>query len=179
ELTDEESEPEEDEGSDEGRGFEVVEPDVRKNSLKELFADNNEAEEETVVSLEPHEWKPYDSEEEEIEEEDSEEEIKVASEEDKAIDVSEETPMAEEKPEPKKPSAPRFVPEGMVLPVGDEDEEDLVPRINLRRQEMEDIGIISLNRGDQEIEEETKSEPEKPKKDDFDIDIKDGDDFDI
>ena len=221
EYEEEEIEEDEEEAEEESRGFEVVEPDVRKNSLKELFAENSEAEEETAISLEPHEWKPYvpEEEDEEVEvvpeeepvealdeepeeeafEEDTQEEVEEpedipeeapekpeeVQEPAKPMEPHEFVPVEEpveapkEEPAPKKPAAPRFVPEGMVLPVGDEDEEDLVPRINLRRQEMEDIGIISLNRGDQEIKEETKEELSKPKKDDFDIDIEDGDDFDI
>ena len=246
EYEEEEIEEDEEEAEEESRGFEVVEPDVRKNSLKELFAENSEAEEETAISLEPHEWKPYvpeeEDEDEEVEvvpeeepeeeafdeepeeetfEEDTQEEAEEPEEEafeetqeeveepEEEVEESEDIPeevkeepeevqepakplephefvpveepveAPKEEPAPKKLAAPRFVPEGMVLPVGDEDEEDLVPRINLRRQEMEDIGIISLNRGDQEIKEETKEEPSKPKKDDFDIDIEDGDDFDI
>ena len=75
---------------------------------------------------------------------------------------------------------PRFVPEGMVLPTGDEDEEDLEPHFNLNRPEMTDIGVISLSRNSDESEENEKENKEdQPPKDDFDLDIEPGDDFDI
>ncbi|SFB69258.1 hypothetical protein [Butyrivibrio sp. YAB3001] len=61
---------------------------------------------------------------------------------------------------------PRFVPEGMVLPVGSEDEMD-IERPKMKMPEFE--GMIALDR----------KEKVKPKKDDFDIPFKEGDDFDI
>ena len=69
----------------------------------------------------------------------------------------------------------RFVPEGMVLPVGEEDEENLEPHFNLNRPSMQDIGMLSLNRGKEEKEDIVKAAP----KDDFDLPAKPGDDFDI
>ncbi|WP_029321164.1 hypothetical protein [Butyrivibrio sp. AE3004] len=98
--------------------------------------------------------------------------------------VSEET---EKKDEEKK--TPRFVPEGMVLPTGDEDEEDLVPNFNMKRQEMSDIGVLSIGpakkKQENEVQEDSKN-PEEPDakstsedKDDFDIITGPGDDFDI
>ena len=93
----------------------------------------------------------------------------------------------EAEPVEKQQEKPRFVPEGMVLPMGEEDEESLVPNFNLKRQQSEDIGIISLNRDNAPKEEksEIESAPENtpsakaPVKDDFDISIEPGDDFDI
>ena len=135
----------------------------------------------------------------------------VITPEEKAVEAKEENveepePKEEEKeevveePEPKE-EKPRFVPEGMVLPMGDEDEESLVPHFNLKRNENEDIGVISLNRDVTPKEETASKEPEPvkaveaeekteeiseetitektPAKDDFDISIEPGDDFDI
>ena len=133
-----------------------------------------------------------DDDEEEKEEEENEPEVEVVKEE--KNEVSEQ-----------KEDKPRFVPEGMVLPMGDEDEEDLIPNFNMNRPEMAEIVMLSVgNKVDvsssekkdkkEEIlntKEDRKSEkpenadkPEKSevteeKKDDFDITLKPGDDFDI
>ena len=61
----------------------------------------------------------------------------------------------------------------MVLPMGEENEEDLVPHFNMNRLKMQDIGILSVG-GSKEEEA-----PAPAKKDDFDINIAPGDDFDI
>ena len=99
---------------------------------------------------------------------------------------------------------PRFVPEGMVLPTGEEDEENLVPNFNMNRPEMDNIGILSVGNKEEsagwkvvcsedgteepkEVEitdEATKIADEaemvvEAKKDDFDISIDPDDDFDI
>ncbi|WP_026669281.1 hypothetical protein [Butyrivibrio sp. AE3006] len=99
---------------------------------------------------------------------------------------------------------PRFVPEGMVLPTGDEDEENLVPNFNMNRPEMENIGILSVGKKEENTgwkvvcSEDDTEEPEateitdeateiadeaemvvEAKKDDFDISIDPDDDFDI
>jgi hypothetical protein len=74
--------------------------------------------------------------------------------------------------EKSKEEKPRFVPEGMVLPVGEEDEEDLVPNFNMKRPHMEDIGILSVGGP-------KKDESASRKKDDFDIMVDPDDDFDI
>ena len=66
-----------------------------------------------------------------------------------------------------KKEKPRFVPEGMALPMGEEDEDDLVPNFNMNRPEMAEIGILSVG------------ENKKARKDDFDLDISPDDDFDI
>ncbi|MBE5843301.1 MAG: hypothetical protein E7302_03845 [Butyrivibrio sp.] len=122
----------------------------------------------------------------------------VITPEEKTVEAEvEETEVEETEVEEK----PRFVPEGMVLPMGDEDEESLVPHFNLKRNENEDIGVISLNRDVTPKEETASKEPEPvkaveaeekteeiseepitektPAKDDFDISIEPGDDFDI
>jgi hypothetical protein len=76
-----------------------------------------------------------------------------------------ENKITEDAPEDNKP---RFVPEGMVLPTGEEDEENLVPHFNMNRPETENIGILSVGKPEEKI-----------KKDDFDITIDPDDDFDI
>ena len=97
-------------------------------------------------------------------------------------------PKPEPKPEPKK-NEPRFVPEGMVVPVDDDDEtpREREPRMKMPKFE----GTISLNR--KEINDALKAEEAKKRakkrqerrnaaaerKDDFDIAFKEGDDFDI
>ncbi|SEK27975.1 hypothetical protein SAMN04487770_101100 [Butyrivibrio sp. ob235] len=113
-----------------------------------------------------------------------------------------------EKMNDSKEKTPRYVPEGMVLPVGEEDEEDIAPHFNMNRPEMAAIGILSVGTAvaaDKmaskteenvsqpltEIEEDSVEEPanesveastEEPsaeRKDDFDLNIAPDDDFDI
>jgi hypothetical protein len=89
----------------------------------------------------------------------------------------------------------------MVLPLGDEEAEDLVPDFNMNRPEMADIGVLSVGKktadtvveaaatepSEPETEEPEINEPVEDKapektneeKDDFDITLKPGDDFDI
>ncbi|WP_026510345.1 hypothetical protein [Butyrivibrio sp. LC3010] len=61
----------------------------------------------------------------------------------------------------KEARTPRYVPEGMVLPTGDEDEENLVPHFNLNRPQMEDVGILSVGtaKNNDETKDEAKIEP--------------------
>ena len=128
-------------------------------------------------------------------------EIKATSKEISEVITPEEKTVEAEVEETEVEEKPRFVPEGMVLPMGDEDEESLVPHFNLKRNENEDIGVISLNRDVTPKEETASKEPEPvkaveaeekteeiseepitektPAKDDFDISIEPGDDFDI
>ncbi len=82
-----------------------------------------------------------------------------------AEDITEETVEPENTEESRQ--KPRFVPEGMVLPMGEEDEDNLEPNFNFKRQEENDIGVLEINR-----------KVSKPK-DEFDISIEPGDDFDI
>ncbi|WP_051638611.1 hypothetical protein [Butyrivibrio sp. NC2002] len=97
-------------------------------------------------------------------------------------EVREDAPL-----QPKKNEAPRYVPEGMVLPVGEEDEEDIVPHFNMNRQQMDDIGILSVGNKNDNNESDTQKDiadaaedSQAPHtKDDFDIEIEQGDDFDI
>ncbi|WP_022770451.1 hypothetical protein [Butyrivibrio sp. NC2007] len=97
----------------------------------------------------------------------------------------------EDEPEEEEPHG-HFVPEGMVLPEDDEDV-DLTPRMKMP----EFTGTISLAETARQVNEklkekerkaaekretERKSAPvtdKKPRKDDFDIELKPGDDFDI
>ncbi|WP_026524221.1 hypothetical protein [Butyrivibrio sp. MB2005] len=113
-------------------------------------------------------------------------------------------PEPETEAEPAEDETPRFVPEGMVLPTGDEDEENLVPNFNMNRPEMENIGILSVGKKEENTgwkvvcSEDDTEEPEvneiadeateiadeaemvvEAKKDDFDISIDPDDDFDI
>ncbi|MCR5101803.1 MAG: glycosyltransferase family 39 protein [Butyrivibrio sp.] len=68
----------------------------------------------------------------------------------------------------------KFIPEGMVLPIGDEDLMDVKPNIKLPG--LEDIGTIELDKHKtHELDNVLKSGFD----DDFDIDITPGDDFDI
>ncbi len=177
-------------------------------------------EEETIESETPaKQEEPAEEEKPERQEEPAEEEKPEQQEETANKEMAEEQEepvekeMTEEQEEPvndnksevqtDKEENQRFVPEGMVLPEGSGDEENLEPHFNMKRPEMEDIGILSINRDvnkdeettkdvvaesekvTAELEEATSEEPieeaaaeEKPK-DDFDIAIKPGDDFDI
>ena len=65
----------------------------------------------------------------------------------------------------------RFVPEGMVLPTGSEDEMD-TDKAKMRMPKFE--GKLSLDRPEKKVHKQ-----EKIKKDDFDIPFREGDDFDI
>jgi hypothetical protein len=105
------------------------------------------------------------------------EEISELQEEPKAQEEPQEAPKAQKEPkeEPKEePKAreekPRYVPEGMVLPMGSEDEMD-VEKSNIRMPEFR--GKIGLARKNKPVEQ-----PAVPK-DDFDIPMKQGDDFDL
>ena len=116
------------------------------------------------------------------EEEEPEEAFEEQQEEEAVLEqqevVQEQQQEEQEMIETKKAETPRFVPEGMVLPMGEEDEEDLVPRFNMNRPEMEDIGILSVGGAASAKAAEKKEEPSS-RKDDFDINIAPGDDFDI
>jgi len=69
----------------------------------------------------------------------------------------------------------RFVPEGMVVPEGSEDEEDFVAPSRMKMPSFKETAPISLNRTNKK-KEETSSHN---RRDDFAIDIKNGDDFAI
>ena len=97
-----------------------------------------------------------------------------------------EEPKKEEVPDAKEPKG-HFVPEGMVLPEDDEDV-DLTPRMKIP----EFTGTISLAETARQVNEKLKEKEKKAaerkekaasakisRKDDFDIDLKPGDDFDI
>ena len=108
-----------------------------------------------------------------------------------AQEVTEPDYEFEDEPEEEEPHG-HFVPEGMVLPEDDEDV-DLTPRMKMP----EFTGTISLAETARQVNEklkekerkaaekreiERKSAPvtdKKPRKDDFDIELKPGDDFDI
>ncbi len=102
------------------------------------------------------------------------------------------TEVKETKPEPEKatvevskpateekepaPEKPRFVPEGMVLPTGSEDEMD----VDTSRMKMPQFkGKISLDRKEKAAKKEYVPQKKSKKKDDFDIPFKAGDDFDL
>ncbi len=68
----------------------------------------------------------------------------------------------------------KYIPEGMILPIGDEDlVEDCKPKFKM--PDLEEIGPIEVERHKEEHEEVAVVS----KRDDFDIDIQPGDDFDI
>jgi cytoskeletal protein RodZ len=79
----------------------------------------------------------------------------------------------------------RYVPEGMVLPTGEEDvDEDAAPRMKM--PEYREAEPISLNRQGKMAAENTEvenSKPEEqhpaPEEQDFDLPFKPGDDFDV
>ncbi|MBP7347645.1 MAG: hypothetical protein KA965_03100 [Butyrivibrio sp.] len=77
----------------------------------------------------------------------------------------------------------RYVPEGMVLPLGEEDtDEDIQPRMKM--PDLNDVGQISLNRDGKisinRTEEKTADKPEKNIAEaEFDFPIKENDDFDL
>ena len=86
----------------------------------------------------------------------------------KPLPASEESVLLEKSEDEE--DKPRFVPEGMVLPIGAEDEMD----VDLSRMKMPEFeGKISLDRKD------VKKEDNKVKKDDFDLPFVPGDEFDI
>ena len=112
------------------------------------------------------------------------EEAKPVEEAPKPIEEDEE-PLPDE-PEEEEPHG-HFVPEGMVLPEDDEDV-DLTPRMKMP----EFTGTISLAETARQVNEKLKEKEKKtamkkaapvtdkkPRKDDFDIELKPGDDFDI
>ena len=76
---------------------------------------------------------------------------------------------------PKEPKV-RYVPEGMVVPEGQEDEEDFTYPSKMKMPEFKDSAPIALNRPAKAKEDATS---EKKKKYDFAIETKDGDDFAI
>jgi len=68
----------------------------------------------------------------------------------------------------------KYIPEGMILPIGDEDlVDDCKPKFKM--PDLEEIGPIEVERHKEEHEEVATVS----KRDDFDIDIQPGDDFDI
>lgn len=103
-------------------------------------------------------------------------------------DAEPETEESKAKPEPEEEEPHgHFVPEGMVLPEDDEDV-DLTPRMKIP----EFTGTISLAETARQVNEKLKEKEKKAaerkektasakisRKDDFDIDLKPGDDFDI
>lgn len=76
----------------------------------------------------------------------------------------------------KKGEKVRYVPEGMVVPMGQEDEEDFVAPTKMKMPEFKDDEPIAIKR---HPKEKGSSMVELKKKDDFAIDIKSGDDFAI
>jgi hypothetical protein len=107
--------------------------------------------------------------------------------------ISEQAPVEAPEPEQvvaeeKKKSSPVYVPEGMVLPMDDDDE---TPRAAEPRMKMPKFeGTISLNRKEindalkaderrRAAEKRAKRRASSEKKDEFDIAFKHGDDFDI
>ncbi len=227
-VSEEEPEIAEDAVKDDVHEITVTEPEPEKVDVSEPYGAIaevitpevvEEAKEEEVKEQVSESEEQADNEEKVEAEEEKQEETTAEEVEEKAetptteAEEKTEAPI-EEKAEEKKEEKPRFVPEGMVLPMGEEDEESLVPNFNLKRPESEDIGIISLNRDkvseedenkepaedvtntqqeepitDEKIEETIEeiieeikdSEPAQkaPVKDDFDISIEPGDDFDI
>lgn len=142
--------------------------DVPKEELAEEPAEEAQVAEEAAL-----EEDSYDGYEEPVEEESSAVEEAPAQYESTHEDEYEE-PSVEKAPA-KEPEAdkPHFVPEGMVLPTGSEDEMDVdLSRTRMRMPSFE--GKISLNRPGQK-----KAEAPAIKKDDFDIEFTPGDDFDI
>ena len=89
----------------------------------------------------------------------------------------------EEKNEYKAAEPKRYVPEGMVLPVGEEDtDENLQPRMKM--PDINDMGQISLNReGKISLNRAEEKNADKSEKTDaeaeFDFAIKENDDFDL
>ncbi|MBQ7679179.1 MAG: hypothetical protein IJT34_04940 [Butyrivibrio sp.] len=68
-----------------------------------------------------------------------------------------------------------YVPEGMILPTGDEDEAEAAAAPRMRLPEPESFGVIALRRDPLPDAESDR----KPYRDAFDVDIAPGDDFDI
>ena len=139
---------------------------------------------------------------EDVQEEQTNDEKVISPETTELTSETEEQKEDSDQPESsQKEETPRYVPEGMVLPMGEEDEEDLVPNFNMNRPEMAEIGILSVGGAGsaandvkedvpaEEISEKSDSaeetsvddseDEEVSKKDDFDINIAEGDDFDI
>jgi hypothetical protein len=149
-----------------------------------------EAEQGDAEVTEPdYEFEDEPEEEEPKKEEPVKEEVKkeepVKEESEKEEPVKEE-PKKEEVPDAEEPKG-HFVPEGMVLPEDDEDV-DLTPRMKIP----EFTGTISLAETARQVNEKLKEKEKKAaerkekaasakisRKDDFDIDLKPGDDFDI
>ena len=149
-----------------------------------------EAEQGDAEVTEPdYEFEDEPEEEEPKKEEPVKEEVKkeepVKEEPEKEEPVKEE-PKKEEVPDAEEPKG-HFVPEGMVLPEDDEDV-DLTPRMKIP----EFTGTISLAETARQVNEKLKEKEKKAaerkekaasaklsRKDDFDIDLKPGDDFDI
>ena len=163
--------------------------EAAKEETEEYYDETPEEETEEYYDENPEE-ETVEEDLEEVQEETSKEDVE---------EVLHETPETQEIPDdvkevredaplqPKKSESPRFVPEGMVLPVGEEDEEDIVPHFNMNRQQMDDIGILSVGNKNDNNESDTQKDiadaaedSQAPHtKDDFDIEIEQGDDFDI
>ncbi len=167
---------------------EIEEPEAKEEIEKTVEGKTEIEESETKAEID--EMSQVESEiqkenEEEPEIEKSEDEPKIETEDNSSEEIVEEnTSDGEEKLDSseeksvEKDEKIRYVPEGMVLPTGDEDEENLEPHFNMQRPEMEDIGMLSLNRGS-DAEENIVETEEEPVRDDFDIELAPGDDFDI
>jgi hypothetical protein len=184
------------EGADDIIEIDEPEEESEEEESEEVAPEEKSESEETIETEET----PAESvgAKEETTETEQEKEVAEATEEVKEEKTEE--PEQEEKKEEKEEKL-RFVPEGMVLPLGDEDEEDLVPNFNMNRPEMADIGVLSVGKktadtvaeaaatepSEPETEEPEINEPVEDKapektneeKDDFDITLKPGDDFDI
>jgi hypothetical protein len=189
EETEQEAEPEEAEPEETQEN--VDEETAEEETKVTEFAEYYDEEDQDEPSKEIPEEKVDVAEEapESLVEESSETEEKTAEftdyydEEDDAATVAEESKPATEdeiaSPAPKKPApGPRFVPEGMVLPE-DDDDADLTPRMKMPEfrapigadGKAEKLKVKSFTN-------DTK-ETAKPPADDFDIQFKPGDDFDI
>ena len=120
-------------------------------------------------------------EDEEIKDTTEAEEVKEMTE----MEDNEQEQPAEETEVPQ--TAPvRYVPEGMVLPMGEEDvDEDAAPRMKM--PEYREAEPISLNRPAKAVAEQTDSDVRQeaqlqhsvPEKQDFDLPMKPDDDFDV
>ncbi|MCR4903786.1 MAG: hypothetical protein K6A23_13070, partial [Butyrivibrio sp.] len=133
----------------------------------------NEIDEVTIEEGEPEEI----YEEEQISDEnivvDSEAE-EISVQENEPEDTTKENVLVKEQPKPE--NKVRFVPEGMVVPMGEEDEEDFVTPTHMKMPVYKESEPIAINRKDKNKEDLSSA---TAKKDDFAIDIEDGDDFAI
>ncbi|WP_026526931.1 hypothetical protein [Butyrivibrio sp. VCD2006] len=184
-------------------GYEVVTPEeivaeeavLEEAAYEEAIADedNSDASDEDTVDEEAvteeiaedkiEEEKTEEVETKEVEKEEAETSGENNIEENITENVEElqdDIPETEKGPIEKNQETPRYVPEGMVLPMGEEDEEDLVPNFNMNRLQTQDIGILSVG-GSENADEKNLPKDKAPvsRKDDFDINIAPGDDFDI